>query len=173
MKIALMGYARSGKDTVAEMIKEQCRPMGTLAFGNQLKVEFHNMFPHIPRDPKPRDGYEKFGQTMREIYPNVWIDRLEKSFHILQGSDIGVIITDLRQVNEAKWCKENGFAIVWVSSHPTIRSERSVDDAQYHDVNTSEEELWMIDYDYLIFNNGTKEQLAENVKSFIDELTEG
>lgn len=173
MKIALTGYARSGKDTVAAIIQKLCPPVVTLAFADEMKKMFHDTFPNIPKFPKPRDGYEKFGQAMREIDENVWINKLAKSYAMWERTDAGIIITDVRQPNEAQWARENGFAIVTISTKDSIRRERSPQDEIFHMVNTSEKELFMIDWDYLIPNHGTREELEVAVAKFINDLANG
>ncbi|SEN21108.1 hypothetical protein [Paenibacillus sp. OV219] len=173
MKIALVGYARSGKDTVASIIQELCPPIVTLSFADEMKNMFHDTFPNVPRIPKPRDGYEKFGMSMREIDENVWINKLAKSFSMWECSGAGIIITDVRMPNEAQWCRENGFAIVCVSTKDEVRRDRAAEGETFHKVNTSEQELWQIDWDYIIGNSGTREELEINVARFINCLVNG
>lgn len=170
MKIALMGYARSGKDTVANMIKEELGKVWTVAFGDELKVQFHKTF-DIPADPKPRDGYEKFGQALREIDPAIWIKPVQGLVKFIEANWRGrhIVITDLRQVNEAKWVKENGFTIVYIHADPHVRQARAVGDKEWHSINSSEAEIWMIDYDYCIWNEADENNLRIQVKNLIND----
>lgn len=172
MKIALMGYARSGKDTVAQMIRGELNKVWTAAFGDELKVQFHKTFSDIPADPKPRDGYEKFGQVLREIDPDIWIKPVHGLMKFIEANwaDRHIVVTDLRQPNEAKWAKENGFTIVYVHASDEIRMGRAAGDAQWHSINSSEAEIWMIDYDYCIYNEDNERVLLEQVKRMIQGL---
>ncbi len=169
MKIALMGYARAGKDTIASIMIEKLAGQTTrLAFGDQLKNLFHDIF-DIPANPKPREGYEKFGQTLREIDQMVWIKQLEKDMKYHQSMGVqNFIITDVRQPNEAMWCKDNGFIVIFVSSKESFRKERSVNDSVFIPVNESEKLIFSIDRDYSIDNNYSLEVL----KTHIDKLLE-
>jgi hypothetical protein len=170
MKIALMGYARTGKDTVAQIIQELCPPTVTMAFADKMKLLFHTTFPHVPSVPKPREGYEKFGKYTREIDPTVWINHLERQYKCWEKTDVNIVITDVRQPNEAAWAKENGFYLVNVVAKDGFRTERSAGETGFELVNNSERELWMVDYDWLIPNNGTRDELERKVAHMITTI---
>lgn len=178
MKIALMGYSRSGKDSVAEIIRRKM-PVVPIAFADTLKDSFHEMFPNIPRDPKPRMEYEKYGQAMRDIDADVWIHKVanrvrwNEVFDAEYGTDNGIVITDLRKPNEADWCRANGFKIVNVTAHTYLRRERAAGETEFRSVLPSEEELWMIDYDCLIPNNYGHVELERNVDHILNEIRGG
>jgi dephospho-CoA kinase len=160
MKIALVGYARSGKDTVAELIKSELKSCKIVSLGDEMKKEFHKLFPSIPKDPKPRDHYETFGQSMREIDPDVWINKVklpnERGFK-------NVVITDVRQLNEAEWVKDNDFYLVEVWSPLGFRVQRSEYDSEFTAVNSSEAHLHEIKCHYKLDNAGSIEDLKEKV----------
>lgn len=173
MKIALMGYARSGKDTIYELVqKHSSSPVYRLAFGDDLRFLFHRLL-DIPKDPKPREGYEIFGKAMRDLDKNFWVKQLDRTYQALydQGAD-DFIITDLRQPNEALWAKENGFKIVRVLAEPAIRKDRSQGDSDWFPINDSEKHIRYINCDYVIFNNGSIDNLEDDVIKMIKELSE-
>ncbi|KRE33459.1 AAA family ATPase [Paenibacillus sp. Soil724D2] len=175
MKIALMGYARSGKDTVAELIGRKVSKINPLAFGTALKMMYHETFPLIPFLPKPRKGYERFGEAMRSFDENVWVRKLENRYKLLQylsENNGNFIITDLRQPNEAAWCKANGFTIVYVHAHEEDRKARAAEDSEFMYVNPSEEQIWMINRDYTIYNIGTEAELEHEVKLLLQQMEE-
>lgn len=162
-----MGYARSGKNTVAQMIAEHSKgSTRELAFGEELKSRFHLAFPEIPHEPKPREGYELFGKLGRELDPDFWVNALTIGLMASHNID-NIVITDLRQPNEAEWCRRNGFKIVYVSTATSLRKERSVGDSHFYEVNVSEKEIENIEYDYLIANNGSLESLEQQVLGLI------
>lgn len=163
MRIALMGYARSGKDTIAKIMEKHLN--GTtvdLAFGDALKFHYHELFT-VHDGIKARDGYEKFGQAMRDIDPNVWVNALEKEYNtVVDRGFNNIIITDLRQPNEYKWCKENGFTVVKVDAPATIRKVRAMNDSSFNAVNYSEMFIKDLKADYEILNDVNDLKVLEN-----------
>lgn len=172
MKLALMGYARSGKDSVAEIIENEMFPVEKFAFGTELKRMFHEAFPNIPLNPKPRRGYEIFGKAMRDIDKNVWVNKVSKrvNYYEKYSPDCNFIITDLRQPNEADWCRDNGFYVIYVHAAEDLRRERSQGDSEFIAVNESESEIWMIDSDFTIYNNGSLTGLEQSVKEVLNSI---
>ncbi|MDF9625233.1 hypothetical protein P5775_21125 [Bacillus cereus] len=89
-------------------------------FSAVLKDEFHQLFPHTPRNLKPRAYYQKFGQWLREIDPDIWVkmtmakvheycfeDALNKTSHKPK-----VLVNRLRQPNEYQCLKDEGFVFI-------------------------------------------------------------
>ena len=74
--IALTGKFRSGKDEVARYL---CDKYGykRFAFGDALKRHYHELFG--PTTGKDGEGYQWFGQTMRERDPNIWVRKVFRS----------------------------------------------------------------------------------------------
>lgn len=136
VRIALTGKMRSGKDSLAFSILQNLIKVGfypsTFTFGEGLKYYSKQLFPEeFKEESKPRELFQWFGQTMRQRNENIWINhtakRINKNNEIseLAGNKYTLnIITDLRQENEYKWCKENGFAIIKVECDDRIRIER-------------------------------------------------
>ena len=171
MKIALVGYARSGKDTVGNMLRafhDSYVIRG--AFGDQMKLSFHETFQHVPMLPKPRKEYEQYAQSMRDIDEDVWVKAMDREFNRF-SKDANWVITDLRQQNEERWCRENGFTIVRVDTPTVVRRLRSVGDSSFEAINNSERQIHAIRHDYIIYNNVTHEQLEKQVKQLLKELS--
>ncbi len=131
-KIAITGKARSGKSELSHYawmlfgFKE-------FDFSAVLKDEFHRLFPHIPLDPKPRAYYQKFGQWLREVDPDIWVkmtmgkvheycfeDALNKTNHKPK-----VLVNGLRQPNEYQCLKDEGFVFIRVSASDDLRIGRA------------------------------------------------
>ena len=169
MRIALLGYARSGKDTVCDLIaKNYGGTILQLAFGEALRNSFHSLF-DIPKNPKPRKEYEAYGEAMRRIDEDVWVKKVADAVDFW-GDFVVPVITDLRQPNEHKWCKENGFIIVKVEATDSIREERSTNDTTFVPVNYSERNIENLEYDYLITNNGTMDQLEKEILKLLERI---
>lgn len=174
MKIALMGYARSGKDEMYEIMKNYINKVnkegvGRLAFGDALKQYAHEIT-DIPTEPKPRGLYEQFGKAMRDIDPDVWIKQLEKTYIDLSWGGVEhFVITDLRQPNECQWAIDNGFTVVYVACDEEIRKERSKGDTSWVAVNPSETEIANLPYSLMVWNEGDLRELQITVKMLLKE----
>jgi len=179
-RIALTGKLRSGKDTVAERMWIYNDGFYPLAFGNALKQTYHELFPWIPKKPKPRAGYQSYGQQMRELYgDDLWIRHVEARVNSLEKfrDCLGMVITDLRQQNEYDWCRANGFAIVRVTASDDVRKARAVaagDDFTVHDfAHDTELHVDSFDVDYEIVNDGDLMELYAKVDAVMAEITKG
>ena len=170
MKIALLGKARSGKDTVGNMIRAfHDGYVMRIAFGDELRNDFHERFQDIPINPKPRKEYEQYGQAMRDIDKDVWVKALDRFMRRWQ-KDADFVLTDLRQQSEERWCRDNGFTIVRVVASDINRRLRSVGE-HFEVVNSSERQIHAIEHDYIIYNNTGLEDLEKQVKQLLKELS--
>ncbi|WP_422851014.1 hypothetical protein [Bacillus thuringiensis] len=98
-----------------------------------LKDEFHRLFPHIPRDPKPRTYYQKFGQWLREIDPDIWVKMTIAKVHEYCFEDAlnkvnhksKVLINGVRQPNEYQRLRDEDFPIIRVNASVDLRIGRA------------------------------------------------
>lgn len=133
--IGLCGYARSGKDTFAEIAKEcllsmSCAPF-VYSFAHELKREADlttqrlfniSSFTSLPNEKIViRPFLVGLGEMCRTVDPFYWVRKVKE----LAQKDLGghfrgrvvkmpvIIITDVRFENEAKWIRghKNGFII--------------------------------------------------------------
>jgi dephospho-CoA kinase len=180
VKIALCGRLRSGKDTVANHLYIKYG-FNRVAFGDALKKNAHATFPWVSEFSKPRALYQKFGQLMRQIEPDVWIKHAERAvrgaidFNVNTGAEkVGVVITDVRQQNEVDWCRANGFTIIRVTAPDEDRIARAIavgDDFNENDLQHSTE--MAIDglvVDYEIHNAGTVEELRAEIDCIMEAI---
>jgi len=98
---------------------------------------------------------DRLPQLLPEMY-NVWIRRLEKDLEDHKGHDI--CISDVRFADEAKFIQARGGIVVklW-------RSEKTTEKA----VLTHVSETQQVPYDFLVENNGTKEELFAKIAEII------
>ncbi len=174
--IGLSGYARSGKDTVANILVDTGK-WQRISFAAKLKEAVYLLNPYIPTGE--RDGgirrlqyiIEQMGEDKAKDYgteyrrllqvmgtevgrnlfgENFWVDIALKT----ADPDKHIVITDCRFLNEAQGVVDLGGQ-VWrirrpgtgpVNNHP---SETSLDE-------------W--DFDLFIDNDGTIEQLAQQIE---------
>lgn len=129
--IGLIGKLRAGKDEVARYLASKYG-YTAFAFGDELKRDFHRRYPEIPRDPKPRVGYQMHGQLMREYYgEDVWVDACFENVdaHRLSFGDpknVPAVITDTRQPNEYAALKAAGYVLIRVEAPEALRIQRAV-----------------------------------------------
>ena len=98
------------------------------------------------------------------IHPNIWVNSLMSEYFCVQ-SDLapnGIdcpnwIITDMRFLNEMEAVKKRGGI--------TIRINRNLEESK--DQHESETELDNVEFDYVIDNNGTIEELIEKVREIL------
>ena len=166
MIIGLAGYARSGKDTVAGLMKDYERR----AFADAIRDSLMALNPLVATDLHlsevvKRQGWEGAKVTTPEIrrllqamgtevgrqliHPDLWVELAIKG---LESSD-RVIFTDVRFINEAKAIKRLGGS-VWRVNRPGVDALNS---------HPSETSMDQFAFDLVISNYGTIEDLKSQL----------
>jgi hypothetical protein len=171
MIIGLNGYAKSGKDEVAQFIREINQSFQIKKFSGKLKY-IASMLTDIPADRfedqsfKSRiiTGWDMTGREMLQrlgteairnnLHEKAWVNALFADHH----QHAKWVITDCRFPNEAQEIKDYGGIIVRVNrtgfgpvnNHP---SETALDD---------------YDFDAIIENNGSLNDLKETTRILYD-----
>ena len=107
--VGLVGYSKTGKDTLAGMLTEYRR----IAFADALKHEVTKMLAAVGVNvdiwgedkEQYRDLLIYWGRKRREQDPNYWLKKVV--FEILRNPDERFIVTDVRYPNEARWILEH------------------------------------------------------------------
>jgi dephospho-CoA kinase len=129
--IAITGKMRSGKDEVAKYLVSRYG-YTRFAFADELKRYYHELFGRA--DAKPREGYQWFGQVMRERDPDIWVRKCfdainRRRYYCLEHEEdednFRCVISDLRQPIEYDRCRKEGFIIVRVNCPDHIRLARA------------------------------------------------
>jgi dephospho-CoA kinase len=182
MNIGLIGKLRSGKDTVGEHLMAYYGYQ-RFAFGDGIKLIGRNLWPEAfdPSAPKPRALMQRLGQSMREIDPNVWVDKTLRVIDFAQRfrgmypqlGPFKAVITDVRQPNEVLKLRKLGYTLIRVNCPDDIRLERARangDNFNLADL-THETEMHVDTFkvDYEIWNGGT----LENTIAQIDDIMGG
>lgn len=147
MLVGFAGYAGSGKDTAAETLISQ--GYERVAFADPIKELAYKLGWNGVKDEKGRKLLQDAGNIARQYNPEVWIDKalMEAVAHD------HVVITDVRHLNEISAIRSEGGVVVWIA-------RIGVGPANGH---ISENEIGPGDCDLIISNNGTLEELAEDV----------
>lgn len=169
IKIALVGGARTGKDTIAIYLGSTLGFI-RIAFGDSLKDMLFKVFPDLPVEPKPRGVMINFGQSCRAIDPMVWIKHLDRKAKHLE--DKNVIITDVRQPNEIEYCKDNGYILIKVVAPTKAQEQRALEGGEILDVNNELDQvaLGFDGFDYEIINDGSLLELYNKVNEVIKDI---
>lgn len=178
VRIALTGGLRAGKDEVAKRLQFEHK-FQRYAFGDMLKHFAFQVFPTVRPSSKPRAFLQAFGQSMRNMpvdgAADVWVTWLEHAM-LTDGFD-RVVITDLRQPNELKWARANGFVIVRVTAPADVRLARAQaagDDFKPADMaHDTEQHVGGFTVDYELTNDGTVAELYAKVDALVGCVMEG
>lgn len=180
MQIALVAKMRSGKDTLADYAIKKYG-MTRFAFGDGIREVAKMLFPEqMVNENKPRALLQGIGQSMRQFNNYVWVNkcfneiRKQKYSFDMGNERLIPIITDLRQPNEFKRCKDEGFVTIKIECEDEIRFKRILKNNDnfnkadlYH-----ETEMHMESYecDYTIHNNGSLEELYGQFDEIINKI---
>ncbi len=165
----LSGKARSGKDTVAGYIKELLpdKKIICLAYASTLK-DYAKQISNWDgsEETKPRELLQELGTTLirKQIDSNMLVRRIMEDIEVYSYFYEMVIITDARLEEEVITpVKQFGF----VSNLHLIRNTENelTEKQQKHLTETGLDSFH--NYDYVIDNNGTLEELKEKVKEIL------
>ena len=171
--IGLTGKARSGKDSIAEILFEHYG-FTRIAFADPVKLAAQKIFALsnaqtwnddmkevvIPYwDLTPRQMFQKVGDaTKAQFGDGVWMKRWYLGYDMLKDSD-DIVVPDCRYDLEASGVRSLGGIIVRV-----VRPEEGLDgDVSLH----SSESGLSLAVDYTINNNGTLDDLRNQVAKLI------
>ena len=182
-KIAIAGKAKSGKNTLADLLGQESKlKYQVFAFADPIKEMVMQMWPNTNRnvlwgpselrslyvpdsDDKIcfRDVIVDLGTYGRSIYNNIWVNStLNKIYPLLEEDLELAIISDVRYMNEYNKIKDDFI---------TIRIIRTNNEYTYdHD---SEKDLDVVDnseFDYVVYNDSDIDSLKENCKILLQEI---
>lgn len=161
--IALCGYAYSGKDTAALALIE--KGWKRVAFADALKEVARGIGWDGEKDDHGRWLLQQLGQQVREhIAEDAWVQAVAKSIQEMRSLSgfrpTCVVLTDCRYQNEAQWVRSVGGKVVRVSRPNTGPVNNHI----------SESDLDDFDFDAVITNDGTVEELGEKLTTYATSL---
>lgn len=181
--IGVSGKIGSGKDAVGDYLKKygfrtenlaaNVRRVCSILTGVSYETLLHRESKGIRLYDNTMSMGELFqiiGNGLREIVDeDVWLDSL---FNNLKSTDL-IVITDVRYPNEVKEIERRGGVVIRINGDPigireSIRTGKSSDK---RDLNApSETSLDSHEFNYVIENNGTLEDLHRKVDNIIKGL---
>ncbi|PHD57692.1 hypothetical protein [Bacillus wiedmannii] len=180
-KIAITGKARSGKTELSHYAW-MIYGFKEFDFSAVLKDEFHRLFPHIPRDPKPRAYYQKFGQWLREIDPDIWVKMTMAKVHEYCFEDAlnkvnhkpKVLVNGVRQPNEYQRLKDEGFTIIRVNASDDLRIGRAKAEGDVFTeadlLHETESHINTFEVDYEINNVGSIGEMYDQLDTIMKDI---
>jgi hypothetical protein len=191
-KIAICGKAKSGKNTVAKMLKKQLSKIepiscNYIAFADPVKSIARTMFPNIPE--KYLTGSSEFRSsiipgafkngeplTVRQLLidigtslgrgydHDIWLKVFDYNLSKLENKHHNmVILTDCRFLNEHKHVKNKGFFNLKIVRNDSYKIN--------HISETEQDGIPDSEFDYIIHNNGSLQQLKLEVEKVVNKLT--
>ena len=176
--IGIHGKSRSGKSTLAEIIRNRCPSGHIMYFSDPLKNGFAAMLGlskhacnHGDRE-KPLTGYrfsirqalQVFGtEAGRALDPDIWIRRLEERIEDINEPFPLVIVPDVRFDNEAAWVRRHG---VLLFVHRPETDNLSVGNENH----ASEKGLLPRKDEIIINNDGNRVELSEKIHSILGRI---
>lgn len=180
--IGIHGKPRNGKDTVAKYLMKK---LNLMRYGPSVRVKDTAavMF-DVPRkyfdddnmkdqmDPFWKMTYRQMAQKVgkessRDIFgDDIWMRHVEKKLQEIKSINIqaslgysGIILPDIRYASEIRWIKEHGGSVLFV-----IRDDAPQTSDQGH---VAEHGLSLDLADAVIYNNGTIEELHEQINALL------
>lgn len=168
MIIGLSGKVGTGKDTVANIIKDNYSNFKTVAFADKLKditckllsidretIECYKREPIFISGFTIRTWLQRIGQLFRdEVNSEFWINKVIN----IQND---VIITDVRYLNEAEVIRKKGGILIRINRNINIDE---------HGTHPSEIELDDYNFDYIIDNNSSVKDLKLEVTNVLEHI---
>jgi dephospho-CoA kinase len=178
MRIAVTGGMRAGKDSFAAYFINDLG-FEQFTFAEGIHDVIGRYFPEAYKQGKPRHYLQVVGQAFRELDPDIWVKQMDaelKKHYSWYPSPLqaNVIITDLRQPNELKYLKENGFIIVRVEADKETRIERAIQSGDQFNLasfdHETEQHVQNLPVDFVVDNNYTLEDLTLSARQLYLEV---
>ena len=169
MLIGLCGYARSGKDSVADCMKG----FKKLAFATALKREVQRMLDVSSEkggsvvDDKDKAKYRPmlvaWGQIKRNIKPDYWIRKLATTYNRVCAEDI--VITDVRYKNEIDWIHQMNGIVIMIA-RPGVGPANDEEKRSFGEILAGDK----TGIDYTIVNDGSLADLKLKTKALMNKF---
>lgn len=182
--IGISGKAGSGKDTVAAYLRNEYG-YANMAFADPMKVFCQEIFdwsfdqlwgPSEERekiDPKwgfsPRKALQLLGTEWgRALDEDMWVKiGLGRALEKIKDGYPGVVITDCRFGNELRLVRASGGSLIRLHRNGDTRGASGVPG---HASEMEQDNIPDSDFDWVVENNSSKEQLFNQIEKFMDSI---
>lgn len=172
--ITLTGKARSGKDTVAQMVVDWCKKNNkapfTLAYADQLKNMVSRNFNYSEDNKEEGRHYlQEFGDLVRGIEEDYFVHHVWHTIDLLKNNYDVFVITDTRYENELRPFPYNlmyPIFNVYVDRDTNELGDKEKSHISEHMATNPNLEKFQVTID----NNGTLEDSAKQVEFMMETI---
>ena len=162
----IAGKARSGKDTIAKIIKQHAdKKVLIYSCTNYLKNYIKDIYGSYDETNKPREILQNLGREIKDKYPNFFINRMNEDIKFLSTYYDIIIITGVRLVKELDFLKNNFNAILIKVEN---NKDNNLTEKQKTDITETDVDNYH-NYDYIIDNEDYK-KLESKIKKIMEEI---
>lgn len=191
IKIAIAGKMRAGKSIVERYLSIK---YGFYIYdlSDSVKEEFGKQFPYT-RGEKPRKGYKLYAELKKFAFgDDYWVrrtlDRIRSDREHYEDMyftpreffrnlpHFKLVVTGVRQENEFKKLREEGYTIIRINADDKIRLQRIEDAGDICDMDDFNDETEQyvdkakVDFD--VYNNGELTSLYKQIDNIVLEILE-
>lgn len=168
----ISGKARTGKDTVASIIKKNCVEKNLRHINLQFSFYIKQYAMKITdwdgtEETKPREFLQMLGTEIirNQIDSDLFIRRVDEDVKVYSKFFDIITISDVRLINEIEYFRKNYDSMISIHM---IRDEEKTNEHSNHQ---TEEELNSYNkFDYVIDNNGSLEELENKVDDILKRI---
>lgn len=184
IKVAICGKANSGKNTTSTIIAKELASINDniwyweiMAFATPIKNMILEMFPQADRgclfgsselrNQIIPNAVDKEGRSLtyrqacidigtlgRQYNKNIWVNAFDEKVKQMNIHDL-IICNDLRFINEYNYLKSKRFFIIKLIRDTVAKSSDATE--------TEQDGIKLEQFDYILNNNGTQQELQTNI----------
>ncbi len=164
--IVFSGKQFSGKDTVAKILLEKFKSFKRIGIADAIKMQYSKKtglrLEEIEQNKSQyRQDLINLGDWGRAQNPDYWLN----SIIAYAGN---TIVTDIRVKHELDLFRKQGAYSVRVEASEETRSKRGTLSSKNDNTETALDDI--NDWDYIIYNNGSYEELVQNTQELISDI---
>lgn len=171
--IAISGHAGNGKDTAAVMMREALEARGKSVlvthYADPVKFVCKNLFGwNGLKDNDGRTLLQRVGtDVVRSNDPNYWVNFIGDMLTFFRDEWEYVLIPDARFPNELTVLTDRGFDVTHIRVVRDNFVSSLSEEQKKHPSETALDDYFP---DYYIMNDGSLEDLAENIRVLLEDL---